>query len=577
MSGAFLNASRVVLEMLKGYNVNHVFGLPGETTLSLYREWHDFPEIKHVLARDERSAVFMADGYAKVSGKPGVCEGPSVGATHMLPGVAEAYKASIPMVVFTTDIPLHLEKRNMLTGIDQTALFRGVVKESLTVSDASEIPNIIRRAFRLATTGKSGPVHIRLPMDILDKEVEKPNLHVQKEYIRYPGHRPTAQKERIAEAVELLESAVNPIIICGQGVLFSGAYEEVRMLAEHYGIPVGTTISGKGSMSEIHSLSIGVIGARGGTTLSNRVVNEADLILYVGCNTDSASTDKWTTPRVSINPQIIHLDISEAEVGNNYPNVVPLIGDAKATLKKIIEESRTQSKKYLESSRIKRIAIESEKYKEYISDLSRSNEIPVHPLRFVSELTQSLPDDYTLVVDVGVSAIYTSTFFKIKKAGRRTLFNYAMGALGYALPAVIGVHYARPDGCAVALVGDGSFGFTTGELETVSRIGGNINVILFNNSSFGWIKAVASLSGGDEYAGFSTEFKEIDYVKIAEGYGIKASRVDTPEILKNTFQEAFNLDEPTFTEIRVLPENKLYPPVPGWKKKAEEQGLRHIK
>jgi len=563
--------------MLKGYEVSHVFGLPGETTLSLYREWHDFPEIKHVLARDERSAVFMADGFAKVSGKPGVCEGPSVGATHMLPGVAEAYKASIPMIVFTTDIPLHLEKRNMLTGIDQTSLFRGVTKESITVSDASEIPNIIRRAFRLATTGKTGPVHIRLPMDILDEEAENPNLHIQKEFINYPGHRTTAQRNKIAETVKLLESAQKPVIICGQGVLLSGASEEVLLLAEKYGIPVGTTISGKGSMPENHPLSIGVTGARGGTTLSNNVVNEADLILYVGCNTDSASTDKWTIPRVGSDTRIIHLDISEAEIGNSYPDVLPLIGDAKATLNRIIEETKTQSRNYLELPRIKHIIAESEKYGKYVSELSESDETPIHPLRFISELTGSLPEDYTLVVDVGVSAIYTSTFFKIAKAGRRTLFNYAMGSLGYALPAVIGVHHARPDSCSVALVGDGSFGFTAGELETVSRIGGNINVILFNNSSFGWIKAATSLSNGEKYAGFSTEFKEVDYVKIAEGFGLKASRVDNPDVLEVTLMKAFRSDIPTFTEIRVLPENRLYPPVPGWKKKAEEMGLRHIK
>ncbi|MDP7443902.1 MAG: thiamine pyrophosphate-binding protein, partial [Candidatus Bathyarchaeota archaeon] len=149
-----MNASKVLLEMLKSYNVSHVFGLPGETTLNLYEQWHDYPDVIHVMARDERSAVFMADGYAKASYKPGVCEGPSVGATHMLPGVAEAYKASVPMVVFTSDIPLHLKKHNMLTEIDQTALFSGVTKETITVSDPSEIPHVIRRAFRLATGGK---------------------------------------------------------------------------------------------------------------------------------------------------------------------------------------------------------------------------------------------------------------------------------------------------------------------------------------------------------------------------------------------------------------------------------------
>jgi len=564
------------MEMLKGYEVKHVFGLPGETTLNLYEQWQDYPEIEHVLARDERSAVFMADGYAKASFKPGVCEGPSVGATHMLPGVAEAYKASVPMVVFTSDIPLHLEKRNMLTGLDQTALFQGVTKESITVTDPSEIPHTIRRAFRLATTGKPGPVHVRLPMDVLGGEVDDPMLHVQRDFIRYPGHRPTAQESKIQEAVRLLGSAERPVIVCGQGVHWSQAWDEVQTLAELLDIPVGTTISGKGSIPETHPLSIGVTGARGGTALSNAVVNEADLILYVGCNTDSAATDKWTTPPMDTGATIVHLDISEAEVGNSYPTDVVLIGDAKATLRRLIESSSGNTGPEA-NRRLEAIRAQAEKYQEYIAELSASDETPVHPVRFVKELGDALPDDHTLVLDVGVSAIYTSTFHKTRRTGRNVIFNYAMGALGYAIPASIGVQHARPESCIATLVGDGSFGFTAGELETIARLGGNNNIILFNNSSFGWIKAEATLSHSAELAEFSTNFREVDYPKIAEGFGLRAYQIESPGELGPTLKEAFNLDEPTFTELVVMPENELVPPVPSWIRKAERLGIRHIR
>ncbi len=570
-----MNASKALLEMLKGYQVEHVFGLPGETTLNWYEQWLDYPEIRHVMARDERSAVFMADGYAKVSFKPGVCEGPSVGATHMLPGVAEAYKASVPMIVFTSDIPLHLEKRNMLTGIDQAALYRGVTKESITVTDASEIPHTIRRAFRLATTGKPGPVHIRLPMDVLGGEFEDPHLYIQKDFKRYPGHRPIAQEDKILEAAKLLGSAERPVIVCGQGVHWSQAWEEVQTLAELFDIPVGTTISGKGSISEIHPLSIGVTGARGGTSLSNKVVVEADVLLYIGCNTDSAATDKWTLPPTDTRTKIIHLDISEAEAGNNYPTEVILIGDAKATLRRFIEISKVKVS-LDEPPRIKAIREEAAKHGDYVSKLSGSDEKPVHPVRFVKELTSALPGDHVIVVDVGVSAIYTSTFFKVEKAGRSILFNYAMGALGYALPASIGAHFAKPESCIVTLVGDGSFGFTAGELETLSRVGGNNNVILFNNSSFGWIRAEAALSHGKEYADFATNFKEVDYLKIAEGFGLRAYQIESPGDLGPTLSEAFSVDEPTFTELVVMPEDKLVPPVPDWIRKAKSLGLRHV-
>lgn len=570
-----MNASKALMEMLKGYEVSHVFGLPGETTLNWYKEWSDYPEIRHVLARDERSAVFMADGYAKVSFKPGLCEGPSVGSTHMLPGVAEAYKASVPMIVFTSDIPLHLEKRNMLTGVDQTALFAGVTKETITAFDASEIPNIVRRAFRLATTGRPGPVHIRLPMDVLGEEVENTKLHIQRDFVRYPGHRPVAQEDNILQAVKLLGSAERPVIVCGQGVLYSQAWDEVQNLAELYDIPVGTTISGKGSIAETHPLSIGVTGARGGTTLSNRIVTEADVIFYIGCSTDSANTDKWTIPQLDTTAKIIHLDISEAEVGNSYPTEAPLIGDAKATLNRMIKIGAAGSRKE-KLPRIKALREEKEEYEKYVKDLSRSDEEPVHPLRFIRELSKSVPDDHVLVVDVGVSAIYTSTFYRVQRAGRSILYNYAMGALGYAIPASIGVRFAKPDNCIVALVGDGSFGFTAAELETVSRVGGNNNIILFNNLGYGWIKAAVTFSHGGEYSGFSTDFKEIDYIKIAEGFGLRAYQVNGPRELGPILSEAFASDDPTFIELKVMSENELVPPVPTWKAKAKSLGMRHI-
>ena len=572
-----VNASKAILEMLKGYDVSHVFGLPGETTLSLYKEWHDYPEIMHVLARDERSSVFMADGYAKLSYKPGICEGPSVGATHMLPGIAEAYKASIPMIALTSDIPLHLERRNMLTGIDQTALFRGVTKETTTITDPSEIPHAIRRAFRLATTGRPGPVHIRLPMDVLGSEIDDPDLNIQPDFARYPGHRPTAQEDKIREAVRLLGQAKRPVIVCGQGVLWSQAWDEVQTLTELYDIPVGTTISAKGSIPEIHPLSIGVTGARGGTALSNRVVSEADVILYIGCSTDSASTDKWTIPPPDTKAKIIQIDVSEAEIGNSYPTQVAMIGDAKATLRRMIETSSPRAAGADEPPRIKAIREEEREYAAYIDEIKRSDETPIHPLRFIRELEANAPDGHVIVADVGVSAIYTSTHYRTTRSGRSVLFNYAMGALGYAIPASIGARFARPESCIVTLVGDGSFGFTAAELETVSRVGGNNNIVLYDNGSYGWIKAAVSFSHGSEYSDFATNFKPIDYTKIADGFGLATYTADDPTQLGPTLKEALNLDEPTFTLLKVQPEDRLVPPVPSWTKKAKELGIPHVR
>ncbi|MBM3292351.1 thiamine pyrophosphate-binding protein, partial [Candidatus Bathyarchaeota archaeon] len=382
-----MNAAKTLLEMFKGYNVEYIFGLPGETTLPLYKEWVSTPEIKHVMMRDERSAAFAADAYSRFAFTPGICESPSVGSTHIIPGIAEAFKAGIPMIALTSDIPLHFEKRNMLTGINQTSLLESITKESITITDAKEIPNIIRRSFRICTTGKPGPVHIRFPSDKQKEEIIDPDLNIQKDFRKYPGHRSVAELTKISEALKILGSAERPVLICGQGVLMSQAWDEVISFAELFGLPVGTTINGKGSFPETHPLSIGVVGARGGTSFSNKLVNEADVLLYIGCSTDSAGTDSWKIPPPDTKARIIHLDISEAEVGNNYQTEVFLIGDAKATLRVIKEVAEKQEKKRRSLTRIKLIQKEATEYYEYVNSFNSSNDLPIHPVKLVNELS----------------------------------------------------------------------------------------------------------------------------------------------------------------------------------------------
>jgi len=570
-----LRGARILLEMLREYEVEHVFGLPGETTLPLYAELFDAERPKHVMLRDERSACFAADAYGRVSYRPGICESPSVGSTHVIPAVAEAYYSSIPLVVMTTDVPLHLHRRNMLTAIDQTSLFRGITKETMTVTKALEISHVIRRAFRLATTGRPGPVHVRLPMDVLEEDVPKPDIYAQREFSRYPGHRFVADPERVREALKLLYRAERPVIVCGQGALYSQAWDELVELAELLAIPVGSTISGKGCFPETHPLSIGVVGSRGGTSFSNKVLREADLVFYVGCNTDYATTDGWTLPSPEEGKTVIHLDISEAEVGNNYPTQVVLVGDAKATLKLMLSMVDTSIKRdWREIPRVRGLIKESEEFWSSLAALMDSLERPINPLRFVKTLSNSIPPDHVIVADPGVGAIYMSTFYKVKRPGRTVLFNYSLGALGFALPAVIGVRFSNPESYAVALVGDGSFGFTAGELETVSRVRGRIVIILFNNQSFGWIRASVYFKYGPKY--LSMDFKPVDYVKIAEGFGLTAYRAEEPRELERVLREVFKLGEPAFVEVIVEPEDKFVPPVPSWIKRAKELGLKHV-
>jgi acetolactate synthase-1/2/3 large subunit len=376
--------------------------------------------------------------------------------------------------------------------------------------------------------------------------------------------------------LKLLGESENPVIVAGQGALYSQAWDELVQLSEMFAAPVGTTINAKGVFPENHPLSLGVIGARGGTSLSNKVLCDADLVFFIGSSTDSAGTDKWSVPPTDTGAKMIQLDISGVEVGNNYPVDVILIGDAKATITWMLELANENPKEMEKLPRIQALIRAKEEHSVYVAGLMKNNEIPIHPVRFIKELQSALPDKRCLVMDVGTSAIYTSMFYKVPKAGRSMAYNFAMGSLGYAIPTSIGAAVARPDHCVTALIGDGSFGLAAAELETVARMGSNNNLIVINNSSFGWIRAEWKLSYGDEYVDFATNFKEVDYPKIAEGFGLKAHRISSPNQL-SSLKDMFNNDEPSFTELVMQPEDQLVPPVPTWIRKAEKKGVRHIK
>ncbi|QXJ32397.1 thiamine pyrophosphate-binding protein [Saccharolobus shibatae] len=547
-----MNGSRLLLSLLKDYDIEHIFGLPGESSISLYDQLKE-GEIRHIVTRDERNAVYMADAYAKLTYKPGVVEGPSVGSVYMLPGVAEAYKSSTPLIVITTDTPLYGEKENYLTALDQTSLFRPITKETITVYNIQELPHAIRRAFRLSTSGKPGPVHLRIPLDILEGELEgNVELKAQKEFSRYPAQRPLADKKMIKKAVNLILRSEIPVIICGQGALYSMAWDEVIELAELLGIPVGTTITGKGCIPETHTLSIGVVGGRGGTSFSNSIVEKSDLIILVGSNTDSANTYNWTIP--SRGKTIIHIDISEAEVGNNYDSI-NLIGDAKATLREIINEIKSNEK-----INKKNIVLDGNVFEQRLSEEKRE---VVNPLRFIKELWNLSPEDAVLIADPGVGAIYTAAFYKAKRAGRYFVFNYGVGGLGYSIPASVGANFARPNSLIFSLSGDGSFGFSAGELETIRRVNANVVIILFNNGSYGWIRAEMRARGKDIVG---TDFSSPDYVKIAEGYGLSAYKITNDEEISDTLKRAIK-NTPSLVEVIVEPEDKFVPPVMPWSKR----------
>lgn len=569
-----MRAANALLAMLRRYEVTDVFGLPGETSLDLYDAWREFPEIAYHMCRDERNSVFMADGYAKATGKVGICEGPSVGSTHMVPGAAEALTACVPMLIFTSDVPLDMAKKNMLTACDQTAIFRGVTKESFTLTRGYELPFVVRRAFRLATSGRPGPVHIRIPSDIYAMDVPESEIYEQKRFAFFPGIRTTAANEDIEAAVRMIRDARRPVILCGQGCIHSGAWSEIAKLAERREMLVGTTINAKGAYPETNDRALGVVGARGCRAWSNELVAESDLILFAGASTDSAATDGWRLPDSRSDKAMLQIDVAEGELGNNY-RVLPLMGDVRETLRAILSRLGNDIKaagEWIERCRDKKKAFEDR-----IAAFERSLGDRLHPYTIARSLQRLAPNDAFFVFDPGIAAVYPASFTQLAEAGRRCAFNFGMGALGYAIPAAIGAKVALGNGRAVVgVVGDGSFGFTVGELETAVRLGLDITYILIDNESFGWIRGTEFvLNGGKLPNGYGrfTDFVGIDYVKIAEGFGLRAFAADSAGTFEACLKICLETDGPKMISVHVEPEDRDLPPVPGWSGLAGELGM----
>jgi acetolactate synthase-1/2/3 large subunit len=568
-----MKGSQVLVEMLKAYCVRHVFGVPGDTGVSFYDALHDAQgQIEHVLARDERSATFMADCYARVSNSPGICEGPSgAGATHMLPGVAEAFGSSVAVIALTTDNPLIHEEKGAMTALDQKGLFQSVTKWCVQVKSADMLPELLRKAFRMATGGRPGAVQVALPKDVLDQSVRDGQVYAEAECSHYPSFRTRADCRAVRQAAQILREARRPVIVCGGGALISNAWSEVTALAEALGAPVGTTINGKGSIAENHPLSIGVVGGNGGRPYANRMVQEADLVFYVGSKVNYVDTADWTVPSRSRPPAIIQLDVDPGEIGNNYPVEVGLCGDAKLTLQELLAALNGRIRKGQLERAAKEIARAAAPWWEEVRAKAESDERPIRPQRIIRELVEALPPDHVIVADPGTPTPFVASQYQLLQPGRRVLIPRAHGGLGYAIPGVVGAKAAAPDSTVVGLCGDGSFAMSAGDLATIHQLGKPVLLVQFNNGCYGWIKMLQKLHCQGRY--FGVDFcADTDYVKIAEGFGLRAWQVDKPGELGKVIRKALAEHGPTFVDVATAPEVEEVPPVEAWTRQASGAG-----
>jgi acetolactate synthase-1/2/3 large subunit len=556
LQAAALTGADAAVEMLRGHGVEVVFGLCGDTSLPLYDALARSGSIRHILTRDERHAAYMADGYARVTGKVGVCEGPSGGgATYILPGLVEANESSVPVLAINTDVAVSSRNRFTLTELDQRALMKPLTKWNAVLDRAADIPRTFRAAFEAMTTGRPGAAHIALPYDVQNAPVERDAVWADPTLGAFPSRRVAPEPFSIELAAKLLRGAKRPLFICGGGVVLSNGESELMALAEKLAAPVATTVSGKGSIDERCAHSVGVVGSNGGTPETRAVVDAADVVVFVGCRAGSVTTERWRHPAPG-RARIIHVDVDPMVPGTNYKVDVPIVADAKLALSALAEAvtPRTGDLSWVDEKK-------REKF-EAFETLARSDNVPIKPERVVAELARVLDKDAILVADPGTPCPYFSAYYVVKGSGRRFFSNRAHGALGYSLAAALGAHIGRPAVKTVAVMGDGSFGMCVGELETAVRLRLPITFVVISNATYGWIKAGQKSGYGERY--FSVDFGVTDHAKVADAFGVKSWKVSDPRELDPVLKQAVAHGGPTLVDIVCQPLHEARAPVSEW-------------
>jgi len=554
----YLSGAEGLVKLLDQHEVKYIFGLCGDTSLpfydALYRLNHS---IKHILTRDERSASYMADAYARVTGKVGICEGPSGGgATYIIPGIVEANESSISVISITSDVPTTSIGHFPLTELKQKQLFKPLTKWNEILNNPKKLCDNIRKAFKESTAGRPGACHLSFPFDVQKAEISEKDIWIDKKYTKFPSDPTKPDKKKIDLIAKEISKAKNPVIICGGAIKNSFAEKELKKLVEKLNIVLATSVTGKGTLEDFHPNSLGVVGSNGGSLFTREVLQKSDLVIFIGCRAGSVTTEKWQYP--SSKSKIIHIDVDPQVLGANYKTHISLLADAKKTL---IELNKKIKKNDFNGDKIVKTT-KKKKFSEF-NKLCKEEKGLIKPERIVKEINNAMPNNTYIVVDPGTPCPYFAAYYNFKKSGRYFVTNRAHGALGYALPASIGVQIGRPKNTVVSVMGDGSFGFAVGELETAKRLRLPIIFVVISNSVYGWIKAGQKSSFNKRY--YSVNFSRTDHAKVAASYGIKSWTVKKPNELKKIISEAIKYKEgPCLIDIISQPLEEAKAPVSEW-------------
>ncbi|WP_457600809.1 biosynthetic-type acetolactate synthase large subunit [Hydrogenivirga sp.] len=554
----------IVIETLKEEGVEVIFGLPGGAIMEVYDALYRDGSIKHILARHEQGAGHMAEGYAKATGKIGVAmttSGP--GATNIVTPIADAYMDSVPMVVITGQVPTHMIGNDAFQEVDIVGITRPITKHNFLVRDIDELPLVIRKAFYIAGTGRPGPVLVDIPKDITQQlsDVKIPSLDEVKRAL--PGYKPHVEgnAQQIKKAAKLIMEAKRPVLYVGGGAVNAEAQEELIELAELMKIPVTTTTQGKGAFPENHPLSLRMLGMHG-TYYANMAVYNTDLLIAVGARFDDRVTGK--IDEFAPDAKIIHIDIDPASISKNIIVDVPIVGDVKIVLRKLLNELKRKGAKLSFPEDREKWIEQIEKWKKLHPLTYRNSKKVIKPQYVIEQIHEATGGDAIIVPGVGQHQMWAAMFFKYSYP-RQFLNSGGLGTMGFGLPAGIGAKVGRPEKEVFVVDGDGSFVMTMQEIITAVQYRIPVKVAIINNAYLGMVRQWQELFYDKRYSEVNLEIQP-DFVKLAEAMGAVGFRAEKPKEVREIIEESLKIDDrPVILDFVVDREENVLPMVPPGK------------
>ena len=555
-----MRGARILLEALRCEGTKHIFGYPGGAVLHIYDEIIKTSEelgITHYLVRHEQAALFGAAGYSQATGKTGVAlvtSGP--GGTNAVTGIANAFMDSLPLVVFTGQVPTHLIGNDAFQEADLTGITRSCTKHNYLVKNVADLAPTIKEAFHVASTGRPGPVLVDLPKDMTAQEIE----FSYPETIEVRSYKPQMQGDpkAVRKAVKAMIAAERPVLYIGGGAIAAGAYDEIKQLAERLNLPTTCTLMGLGAFPASHPLSLGMLGMHGGYW-TNMAVNNSDLLISIGARFDDRVTGKLT--EFASGAKFIHVDIDPSCISKNVPCDFPVVGDAKVVVRQMLQELEEQLTNGVKVTARENWHAQIAEWRAQHPFWFKEDGDIIKPQYVIHELHRITKGKAVVSSDVGQHQMWTAQLYGFDTP-RNWLNSGGLGAMGYGFPAAIGAAVARPDDLCVAVVGDGGFQMVLNELATVKQYNIPVKILIINNGFLGMVRQWQEQFYDHRYSSSDIGVQP-DFVKLAEAYGVAAFRATKANEVTRTLEKALNTPGPVLIEMKVAREENVFPIVPA--------------